>query len=218
MKRLMWIMLCGALLAGCSFGLEFKIRFDAVDGLDKESRVIFDKNPIGAVTGVYYTEEGFFLVSVRIEKEFESAVTENSRFFIVADSGRPAKKAVEMIRVGSGGTAIRPGSVIQGVTRTSALMEQITEKLKTQMHDFGKSLKAFSGETEKEPEGTEDKELKSQWDRLVDAVQNFFAHIWKTAEKKVNSGINEIIEMFRSVMKDETPEKGTGPQQTGQRI
>ncbi len=218
MKRLILIMLCGALLAGCSRGLEFKIRFNAVDGLDQESRVIFDKNPMGSVTGVSYAEEGHFLVSVRIEKEFESAVTGHSRFFIVSDSGRPGKKAVEMIRVRSGGTPIGPGSVIQGTTRTSALMEQITEKLKTHMDDLGKSLKEFSGELEKEPEGSEDRKSGSQWDRLIDEIQNFIRLARDKVENEMLPRINELIDMLRSFMKDETPEKDTGPQKTGQRI
>lgn len=218
MKRLMWIMLCGALLAGCSRGLEFKIRFDAVDGLEKESRVIFDKNPMGSVTGVSYADAGHFLVSVRIEKDFESAVTGHSRFFIVSDSGRPGKKAVEMIRVRPGGTPIEPGSVIQGTTRTSALMEQITEKLKTHMDDLGKTLKEFSGELEKEPEGNQDRESRSQWDRLVDEIQNFIHLVRDKVENEMLPRINEFIDMLRNFMKDETPEKDTGPRKTGQRI
>ena len=77
-------------------GLDFKIRFDQVQGLKKGDSVIFEQNHIGLVDRVVYTGQGNFLVDVNISANFTPTATEHSRFFIISNPMQKNSKAIEI--------------------------------------------------------------------------------------------------------------------------
>ena len=74
--------------------LDFIIKFNSVDGLKKGGRVIYEKQPIGSVDEIVYTEQGIFLVNVSIKKEFADRATKSTLFVI---DGETSEKFVKLI-------------------------------------------------------------------------------------------------------------------------
>ena len=103
LKRVLMLLLLPLISLGCKAdGLDLKIRYDQVHGLQKGDQVIFEQNPIGIVTGVSYRGNGDYLVSAVIKKDSNAVVTEHSRFFIADDPGRQGYKAWQLIARVSG--------------------------------------------------------------------------------------------------------------------
>ena len=56
------------LLACEETGLNLKIRFDQIQGLHADNRVIFESNHVGQVTRVFYAKEGHYLVDLILKR------------------------------------------------------------------------------------------------------------------------------------------------------
>ena len=95
------------------------------------------------MTGVQYMESGFFIVRVIIKKEFEKAVTEHARFFIVTDPQDRSRKTVEMVLIAKGGEPLEQESTVAGSSRPSALLDKIwkgLDDIETQWKEFSNSV------------------------------------------------------------------------------
>ena len=93
-------------------GLNLKIHFDDIQGLQAENRVLFESNHIGQVTRVFYAKEGHYVVDLIIQEDFANAATETSRFYIVNDPLSADRKAIEIMLLRTGGTALVDGSMV----------------------------------------------------------------------------------------------------------
>ena len=87
MVKRFWILFVLVLIVSGCFqrGLNIKIKYDHIDGLEKGDRVVFEGNGIGQVSSSYHTRDGYFLIAVSINRNFGNAVTEHSRFSIIDD-------------------------------------------------------------------------------------------------------------------------------------
>jgi paraquat-inducible protein B len=141
------LMIC-SLIWSCGQGdLQLTIRFARVDGLTTGDRVILDESAAGQVTKVAYENSGDFSVKVAIAPEFSASATQNSRFTIVDDPGRPERKAVAIILLAPGGTPLADDAVVEGSTAASVLLEkwqkgldQGVEALARQLQDLTSAL------------------------------------------------------------------------------
>ena len=114
--------------AGCKEeGLYLKIKFDQIHGITVEDRVIFENNHIGLVKNVSYEKEGYYLVDVFIEKEFVSAATEHTNFFVIVDPYNKERMGIEMVLTRSGGTPLQKGMTIDGATKFSAFLGKMRD-------------------------------------------------------------------------------------------
>ena len=90
-KTIAWIFFIGMLSACWSRDIQVNVTFDRLSGLTAADRVVFEDNTIGAVQAVAYNPDGTYTVQVRIEKSFESAVTQYSHFRIAGPQGRDGR-------------------------------------------------------------------------------------------------------------------------------
>ena len=83
-KNILLLVAVSIVILGCySKDLNLKIRFVQTEGLRADDRIIFEKNHIGKVNAISYSERGDYIADVKIDKGFKKAVTEHSRFFII---------------------------------------------------------------------------------------------------------------------------------------
>ena len=149
-------------MLGCyNKDLNFKIRFAQTEGLRADDRIIFEKNHIGKVDAISYSEGGDYIADVKIDKGFIKAVTEHSRFFIINDPSEKGRKAIEMIKVAEGGVPLEKGAMIEGSTRFAFLLGQkeLREKIQKELlpwiqkeiENLKERLRKFGREKEVEP-------------------------------------------------------------------
>lgn len=82
-KKILMLLLVASVFLGCKeMGLNLKVRYDQIQGLKEGDRVIFEQNHVGQVAGIFYSEEGYYLVDVIIRKDFANAATDYSKFII----------------------------------------------------------------------------------------------------------------------------------------
>ena len=93
---------------GCQkSGLDFKIRFDEIQGLKAGVGIIFEASRVGSVQKVVYTSDGDYLVEAAVEPNFSNAATRDSQFYIVEDPQTAGKKAIQIVQTKSGGAVLR---------------------------------------------------------------------------------------------------------------
>ncbi len=103
------------MILGC-VGSQYHLLFTQVDGLKEGAPLTFEKNRIGTVQRVSYTDEGNYRVSISVEADFTAAMTEFSRFEILPSSEDPALKAVVMTHEKRGGALLEKGSTTEAMS------------------------------------------------------------------------------------------------------
>ena len=188
--RVIFILTVFLLLACDETGLNLKIRFDQIQGLQADNRVIFETNPVGRVTHVFYAKEGHYLVDLIIREDFANAATEDSRFFIITDPQAAEKKAIEILQLRKGGTILADGSMVEGSTRSAAAYQKIMEDFDKQAGKLGKQLQQFFEDLSKLPESAEVKQLQKDLEELGQEVEK----AGKATRDKIQ---NEIVPMLK---------------------
>ena len=195
MVKRWWILFILVLMvSGCiQRGLNIKIKYDHINGLEKGDRVVFEGNSIGHVSSIYHTRDGYFLIAVSINRNFANAVTEHSRFSIIDDTANRGDKAVEMTRVRRGGRLLKDGEIVDGVTRASAFFEKAREDLEKAVDELKKQFGEFSKELKNIPENKEFREFKRDLEELPEKIKR----AGKEAREKIET---EIIPKLRKEM------------------
>jgi len=209
------ILLSVSLIAGCfSSDLCIEIRFDQIDGLRAEARVLFEKNTIGQVTDVSYEKDGTYRVDVTIQDDFKNAVTDASRFFVVDDPSELGAKAIEMTQVNREGNPLKDGVVVKGVTRLSALMERMEDNMSRTVEDLKKRFNAFSKELKEAPRDEDIKKLQKDLNQLLDEMKRSGAAFRDKVQKDLVPRLQEEIDKLREKLREQGREKEAEPLQT----
>ena len=187
--HILFILTVFLLLACEEKGLNLKIRFDQIEGLQSDNRVIFESNHAGRVTSVFYAKEGHYLVDLVIKAEFANAATEDSQFFIIDDPQSPDKKAVEILQIRKGGAPLADGSVVEGATRPAAVYQKMLEDFDQQTAKLGKQLQQFFDDLRKIPESDEVKQLQKDLEELGREMEK----AGKSARDKIQTEIVPLI-------------------------
>jgi paraquat-inducible protein B len=159
-------------------GLNLTIRFDQIQGLQADDRVVFENNHVGQVIRVFYSNDGVYIVDLKIREDFANAATEHSRFYIIEDPQAVEKKAVEMIQLHKGGTPLANGSSVEGSTRSSAMFQN------------GKQFRKFFEDLSKLPESEEVKQLQKDLEELGREMEQ----AGKATRDKIQ---NDIVPMIK---------------------
>lgn len=190
-RRILPLMLAIFFLAACEeAGLNLKIRFDHIMGLTADDDVIFESNRIGQVTRVFYDKEGHYMVDLKIGDDFSDAATENSRFFIIEDPAAPEKKAVEMIQIREGGVLLTDGTVVEGSTRSSAVLQKMLEDFDQQTGKLGRQIEKFMEDLGQLSQSEEIKQLQKDLEKLGREMEK----AGKATRDKIQ---NEIVPLLR---------------------
>ena len=171
-------------------GLNLKIRFDDIQGLQADNRVLFESNHIGQVTRVFYAKEGHYLVDLILKEDFANAATENSRFYIVNDPQVAGRKAIEVMLLRKGGTPLADGSMVEGATRSAAVYQKILQDFENQAGNIGRQLQQFFEDLEKLPESDEVKQLQRDLEELGREME-------KAGEATRAKIQNEVVPMIK---------------------
>jgi len=203
MTRKICLTILTLLLCGCKPGdMNFKIRYDRIDGLKQGDRVLFEQNQIGTVTKVLYTAEGRYEADVAIRKEFASAATKDSEFFIVSDPQQKDKKAVEIIQARKGGTALNDGEVVEGsAAKVSDVFNVFRDKLNKGINDLGKQFDQFLNELKGLSESETVKKLEEELNRLGEEMQKSGNAVQDKIQKDVLPQIQKEIDRLREELR-----------------
>lgn len=171
-------------------GLNLKIRFDDIQGLQADNRVLFESNHIGQVTQVFYDKQGYYLVDLTIKEDFANAATEYSQFYIIEDSQTKGRKAIEIMLLRKGGTPLADGTVIEGSTRSAAVYQKMLQDFNKQAGEIGRQLEKFFEDLKKLPESDEVKQLQRDLEELGRAMEE----AGKATREKIE---NEVVPMMK---------------------
>jgi paraquat-inducible protein B len=188
---------------GCEEGLlGLKIHFDQIYGLKEGDRVIFEKNHVGQVTGMLYSQEGDYVVDVVIKEEFKNAATENSNFFIASDPQNEGEKAIEIVQNPKGGALLADGSNVIGSESPSEDFDQVWDEFAKGLEGLKKQLEQFSDELRKIPESEEFKNLKKELDRLSEEMKKKGQKAREKIEKDVLPRLEREMEKLRERLRE----------------
>ena len=171
-------------------GLDLKIRFDDIQGLQADNRVLFESNHVGQVTRVFYDKQGYYLVDLIIKEDFANAATEYSRFYIVDDPQAAGRKAIEIMLLRKGGTPLAKWSMVEGSTRSAAVYQKMLQDFDKQAGKIGQQLQQFFEDMKKLPESDEVKQLQRDLEELGRELEE----AGKATRDKIQ---NEVVPMMK---------------------
>jgi paraquat-inducible protein B len=172
LRRTLILVILFLVFWGCEEGvLNFKIKYDQIQGLEEGNTVIFEKNHIGEVAHIFYTKDGYYLVHVAIRKAFANAATEDARFFITEDPKNKEKKAIEIIQARKGGLPLKNGATVEGSSKASAVFSQMDQSLEKRVEDIGKAFDHLFEELQGVPESEEFKKVERELECLAEEMK-----------------------------------------------
>lgn len=171
-------------------GLNLKIRFDDIQGLQADNRVLFESNHVGQVTRVFYDKQGYYLVDLIIKEDFANAATEYSQFYIIEDPQTEGRKAIEIMLLRKGGAPLADGAMVEGSTRSAAVYQKMLQDFNKQAGEIGRQLEKFFEDLKKLPESDEVKQLQRDLEELGRAMEE----AGKATREKIE---NEVVPMMK---------------------
>jgi gas vesicle protein len=207
LKKLLILMIVTIIGLGCEAeNLNLAIKFNQINGLKANDGVIFEENQIGRVDNVTYTKEGDYLVDVMIYKTYMNAATEHARFFIVSDPQNSEQRVVEMIQILKGGKPLQNNSVLEGSSKSSAIIERLGKDMAKGMESFRKEFNEFSEELKNIPDSQAYKKLEDELNNLYDQMKQSGKDVKETIQKEILPRLEEELEN----LKKRFQEKGQG--------
>jgi gas vesicle protein len=198
LKKLLILMVVSIIGLGCEAeNLNLFIRFDHIDGLKSNDGVIFETNRIGRVDKVTYTKEGDYLVEVMIYKAYTNAATEHARFFIVSDPQNSEQSAVEMIQILKGGKPLQNNSVLEGASKSSAIIERLGKDLEKRVDSFRKEFNEFSEGLKKIPDSQAYKKFEDELENLYDQMKQSGKEVRETIQKEILPRLEQELENLK---------------------
>ncbi len=197
-KRILILSILLLTFLGCKESiLHLKIRFDKIQGLQKDDRVIFEQNQIGTVADVFFSNEGFYTVDILIKKNFANAATEHSKFFIISDPQNKGKKAIEMIQTKRDGSSLKNNTIVEGSTETSAFLNQLLDEMANEFEGFKKQFEEFSEELRGIPESEEFKKLEDELKRFAKEMEQSGKAVREKIQKEVLPRLKEELKKLK---------------------
>ena len=211
LKKIFILLTMSFAIPGCYSGdLNLKIRFAQTEGLKADDRIIFEKNGIGKVEAISYSERGDYIADVKIDKGFTKAVSEHSRFFIINDPAEKGK-AVEMIKVREGGTPLEKGSIIEGSTRFALLLSLMEEDFGKAMSELSHKINKLSDEIKQIPESREIKKFENYLNQLKEKMQKDGKEFREKIQKELLPWLEKEIEKLKQRLRKFGREKEVEP-------
>jgi vacuolar-type H+-ATPase subunit H len=149
-------------VVGCAKSdLHLQIRFNQNPGLKADDPVVFQGNQAGVVKKVSYTEQGDYLIEIRVASEFKNAATTDSSFTIINDPKDADKFNLVIEQIKPGGKVLEDNSVVLGVDQRSFMDSFI--------HDLNNDLEETITKLKKEFE-KKSVHLKSGIENTIDSL------------------------------------------------
>ena len=212
LKKILIIVILPLFFMGCKENAHhIKVKYDQVYGLKKGGRVLFEHNHVGQVTAVFYSKEGYYLVSLSIKKSFANTATEHSRFIIIADPQDEKNKAIEIIQVQKGGSPLQDGAIVDGSTKSSEFFGHMRDELDKGIENLKEQFDKFSEEIKRVPESDEFKKLKKELDVLLEELKKSGKSVKEKIEKELLPQIEKEVEKLRERLREFEQKKESKP-------
>jgi paraquat-inducible protein B len=198
LKKLLILMIISIIGLGCLAGnLNLFIRFDHIDGLKSNDGVIFEKNRIGRVDKVTYTKDGDYLVEVMISKAYANAATEHASFFIVSDPHNNERSVVEMVQLLKGGRPLQNNTVLEGSSRSSAVIARLGKDIEQKMENFRNQFNEFTEELKKIPDSEAYKELEDELMNVYEEMKRSGKAVREMIQKEILPRLEQELDNLR---------------------
>lgn len=208
---LIWAILSAPLIGCMDSTHDFRIRFRDVHGLHKGNPVYFEDAVIGDVQEVAYTDSGVFLVGVSIQKDFISAATDASRFYIDGNPENTAQKVIRVVQLGKGGNPIEEDAVIEGQTKYAVLYEQFAYQLGQNLTIFEAGVNEFLRELQGFSTDEQIEELEKQLDAIMADLGRMTHEMKDKLENEILPLLRRKIEELRKRLEGTGQEEDLGP-------
>jgi hypothetical protein len=183
-------------------GFFLHVQFDQIYKLQEGDRVISGESTVGMVKRLVYEKEGYFKVTLRIDKGFEVELSEYSRFIVTNDPKVTDKRAVKVIQIRRGGKLIENGAFVEGSDKYSVLLEQMAgdvwdgvDSLKKAANDFSEELKDLS-------ENEKVQVLKKELQQLAEAMKKGTKATRDKIQKQILPPLKKEMEKLREQLRN----------------
>jgi paraquat-inducible protein B len=189
------------LMACCSDRILINVAFEALFGIEKGDRVVFQGNKAGHVTGVQFNQDGKYTVQVEMDKGFANAVTEYSKFHIIDDTGQKGRKAIEVKLEREGGTPLASGSSVIGVPPDMGLAGRLQKELDAGLGFFKKQIDRFGQDLQSFPDSQGYKDLKKTLEDLASEIERKEKQTRESLKREWLPKIQRELEDLREQLK-----------------
>ena len=201
-RNFIFSVIAALVLFGCvGTTYNFKIRFNDINGLNKNDQVFFDKTPIGVVTDVEYTDTGNYLVSVAVDDQYSSFPKDSSTFYIDSNPETEGETAVRIIQIKDGGNLIEKNTVVEGQSKYSAIYGQIANNFRKNIHAMESEINEFIKGLQDFSESEQIKQIERQLDKILAEIENLSAEMKHKLETDILPRIKQHIEELRRRLK-----------------
>ena len=192
-------------------GKSVSVRFDQVHGLKDGDRVLSEGTAIGNVTDVDYQDNGRFLVSLRIDKQFGDRVTEYARFSIVRDPADDRRMAVDMLLERADGAVLPGGAVVDGVPRSRALLDRLVGAMNENFSQMSRQLEEALKALKQLPENERIKELGKELERLADEAARAGEKTRNHIQQEILPKLKEEVDRLKKGLEKEGRQEEVKP-------
>jgi len=214
-KKIMILIFAAFVGIGCQpRGKHLVVKFDHIYGLTSDAGVIFEKNRIGTVGEITYTQDGHFLVGLKIEKAFANTATEYTRFFIVSDPLKKGRKAVEMIQTQKGGTPLKNNAVVEGSVKMSVIVERMQKDFEGEMKDLTRQFNMFAEQLKQVPESEDYKKLENELTDLYTEMKQSGKAVREMIQKEILPRLEQELQNLKKRLQKNGKEDELKPLET----
>lgn len=193
-------------LASCASPHKIMVLYDRPGALKPGDRVIWENHVIGAVGDFRANPAGKTVILLQIKPDFRQALTDQSRFSIQEDPDRPGDQSVRMVLLSSTGKPLPDGSVVEGSTTFSILMEKGSRGLQGFPQILQDALDRLGKELGRLSDREWQKELESQldtWTReLKRSGEESRRYFQKEVLPKLERAVEDLLRRLREMEKE----------------
>ena len=150
-------------------------------------------------------------MSVTIQKEYASAATHTSKFYIDTDPANRRQRALRVVQLGKGGHPIEEGAVIEGHAKYAVLYEQFAYQLGQNLTIFEFGINEFLRELQGFTTDEQIEELEKQLDAILADVERMSHEMKHKLENEILPQLRQKIEELRKRLEGTGQEEDLGP-------
>lgn len=199
------LLLLSAMLQACDRGLHFSIRFDDASGLQVGDPLVQDDTTVGRVTAIEPQAPRGQLVGVMVERQFAGAATADSRFYLADHPEQPDHKSIVIEQSHPGGKPLEEGAVVLGSTRALPDLlpfRQIIKEFGGMLKDLRDQVERFRQQFEQLPDTAEAQQLKEQWQRLLQELNDAQSSAEGSVKKDLIPKLQEQMDAIRKRLEE----------------
>jgi DNA-binding transcriptional ArsR family regulator len=206
-----WIISVLVLAACWSDGIRINIIFDHLSGLSSKDRVIFEENAVGSVESIKYNADGKYTVQVKIDKNFENAVTQYTHFRIIADPTLADHKAIMVVLAQHGGTPLKSGVTVAGDSNEDDVLKQLQKDFASGFEYFKKQIDKIDRDVRQYPQSKEYRQLKKSLEDFATELEQKGKETREKIKREWLPKIQQELDKLREILKQSGHEKEIQP-------